>query len=289
MPLARAAAGHGPSSSELRKLVWPTLAWAGLVFAFAPSLRDSAELFWIQPWSRATLVFPVLAYAAARAEATSAPSRWGWVLVAVGIAVGLLAVGSGLVRAGRFGFVLAAIGLCRGAGWCSLWAALLLGFLLPLPHALLELASPGLEDGLAWAAAQLTEAFGVAVAHGRAELGSGAMTLPLAPHDGGLGLAVSFVGLAWFEWLCRPERNFARLAGSGLVALLAAGGVQLASLVMAAILLGRGGEDAAETARAMLDRVPWFLVWISGMALAWKTRRADQTGGRESTAVGVSS
>lgn len=270
-------------------LVWPILVWAGLVFAFAPSLRDTAELLWAQPWSRATLVFPVLAYVAARAEGPAAASRWGWVLVAVGIAIELLAIGSGLVRVGRFGFVLAAIGVCRGAGWCSLSVALLLGFLLPLPHAVLELASPGLEGGLARAAALLTGAFGVAVVHGRAGLGSGAMTLPLAPHDGGLGLAVSFMGLAWFAWMGGPERNRARLVGSVLAAALAAGGLQLASLVMAAIVLARGGEDAPETARAMLDRAPWILVWTSGIVLAWRTRRADQTGGRASIAVGVRS
>lgn len=289
MPLSRADTAHGPSSSGLHPLVWPILVWAGLVFAFAPSLRDTAELLRIQPWSRATLVFPVLAYVAARGEAPSTPSRWGWALVAVGITIEMMAIGSGLVRVGRFGFVLAAIGLCRGAGWCSLPVALLLGFLLPLPHAVLELASPWLEDGLARAAALLTGALGIAVVHGRAGLGSGAMTLPLAPHDGGLGLAVSFAGLAWFAWLCGPERNHARLPRSGLVALLAAGGVQLASLVVAAILLARCSEDAARTARAILDRVPWILVWTSGMVLAWKSRRAEQTGGRASIAVGVTS
>jgi len=272
--LSRVDDGPETSSPGLRPWRWRILFWAGLVFAFGPSLRDAGELFVAQPWSRATLVFPVLAYAAARAEAPSRPSRYGWALVAVGIAIQMVAIGGGLVRVGRVGFVLAAMGLCRGAGWCSPPVALLLAFLLPIPHAVQQLGSPWLEAGLARLAASCAGALGLAVVHGRPGLESGASTLPLAEHDGGVGLAVSFLGLAWFAWLRAPGRDRGRLVRLAFVALLAAGGFQLASLTVAAIVLARGGEEPVETARAILDRTPWILVWSSGMVLAWTGRRA---------------
>ncbi len=268
-------------------MAWALLLWAGLAFAFAPTLRGGLEHLTHEPWTRATLIFPVLAYLAARAEGPSMPSRVGWLLVAVGVAIQLVAIAGGFVPVGRLGFVLAAIGLCRGAGWCSLPAALLLVFLIPLPHAIHDLGSPWLEGGLAQAAAALAGGLGFDVVHGRDVLATGAATLHLADHDGGLGLLVLFAGLAWFDWQCDPQRSLRGLLRMGLVCLLAAGAVQLASLTLAAISLAQAGVEAAGRARSILDGVPWIMIWTSGIVLAWKHRRSDGSTGRDPIAVGV--
>jgi hypothetical protein len=268
-------------------MAWALLLWAGLAFAFAPTLRGGLEHLTHEPWTRATLIFPVLAFLAARAERPARPSQVGWLLVAAGGAIQLAAIGGGFVRAGRLGFVLAAIGLCRGSGWCSLPAASLLAFLIPLPHAIHELGSPWLEGGLAQAAAAMVGALGFDVVHGRDALATAGATLHLADHDGGLGLLVLFAGLAWFDWQCDPQRNGRDLFRLGLVCVLAAGAVQLASLALAAAALTQGGLEPAERARSILDRVPWLLVWSSGIVLAFKHRRIDGSAGRDPIAVGV--
>ena len=289
MPCTNPNPSSGPSSSSRSGLLWPVVLWTGLAFAFAPTLADSFHHLVLQPWTRATLIFPVLALVAARAERPCTASRSGWVLILLGISIQLLAIGGGLVRVGRIGFVLAAIGLCRGAGWCSLPAALLLGFLLPLPHAVLELGSPWLEGGLAQVAAFFAAGLGFEVVPGRDVLTSAGATLRLADHDGGLGLAVLFAGLAWFDWQRSPRRSLRRLLFLAGLCVLAAGAVQVASLTISALVLAIGGKDAAGTARAILDGVPWILTWISGIVLALRHRRGGVVGGRDPVAEGVPS
>lgn len=286
MSRASSDAAAEPSPSVPRGLLWSVLLWSGLAFAFAPTLGEAFRNLVQQPWTRATLVFPLLAYMAARAERPSEPSRSGWALIGVGIVIQQIAISGEVDRAGKIGFILAAIGLCRWAGWCSLETASLLAFLIPLPHVVVAFGSPWLEGGLATGAALLARSLGFAVDYGSGALVSEGATLRLADRDGGLGLVVLLAGLAWFDWLCRPERRSGRLALLALTGIVAAGAIQLASLTGSAMMLAVRGEDSAGVVRAWLDRIPWLLAWTSGVALAWIHRRAEGTGARNPISVG---
>lgn len=247
--------------------------WAGLLFAFSPSIAAGLESLRSQPWTRGTLIFALLAVVAVRSAPPARRSAAGWALVAAGIAIQLVAIGGGVARAGRLGFVLAAVGLCRGAGWAGWRTALLLGFLLPLPHAVVELASPGLEGAFAAAAAALARGVGLGVEAGRGVLVSGSETLRLADHDGGLAWGALLAGLAWFAELRAPSpspaRRLARVAG-WLAATIAG---PLGFLTIAALVLGAGVEGAAARGRAILDHLPWLLTWTFGIVLAGRLGR----------------
>lgn len=254
---------------------WGLIGACALLFAFAPSLQAGFAPLATQPWTRGALVFPLLVLLAARGEPLPARSRLeGGLLVVAGIGIQLIAIGGGVVRAGRVGFVLAAIGLCRGAGWCSLPVALLLGFLLPLPHVVVELGSPGLEGTFAAGAAALARGVGLDVRAGRGVLESGGSTLRLADHDGGLALLFLLAGLAWFVELRAPSRS--RFLERVLVCLVTAAGLQLTLLTAAALVLGGGGAEAPARARAILDHLPWLLVWTFGILLAWRYRPSSE-------------
>ena len=263
----------GPDSSLASAPIgwgWGLAWWSGLLFAFAPSLQAGFAPLAAQPWTRGTLIFPLLVLLAARAEPRPARSRLGGLLVVAGIGIQLLAIGGGVVRAGRLGFVVAAIGLCRGAGWCSWPVALLLGFLLPLPHAVVELGSPGLEGAFAAAAAALARGVGLDVVPGRGLLQSGDATLRLADHDGGLALLFLLAGLAWFVELRAPSASTSQRLRRFVLWLLAAVALQLALVSAAALVLGSQAPDAAAHGRAILDHLPWLLTWTFGIVLAWK-------------------
>jgi hypothetical protein len=148
--------------------------------------------------------------------------------------------------------------------------ALLLGFLLPLPHAVVELGSPGLEGAFAAAAAALARGVGLDVVPGRGLLQSGDATLRLADHDGGLALLFLLAGLAWFVELRAPSATPSQRLRRFVLWLLAAVALQLALVSAAALVLGSHVPDAASTGRAILDHLPWLLTWTFGIVLAWK-------------------
>jgi len=254
---------------------WGLALWIGLVFAFGPALQPGIENLSSQPWTRGTLVFVLLAWIAARGAHGATRSRAGWLLVLLGIAIELVAIGGDVARAGRLGFVIAAIGLCRATGGCTLPVALLLAFLVPLPRALMELGSPALENGFAGLAAGLARALGFEVAAGRGLLSAGASTLRLVEPDGGLGLLLLFAGLAWFVELRAPSPSARARIFRGLRAGLAALALQVVATTLAAVALGGGADDAAARGRAILDHLPWLATWAAGIGLAWRYRPGD--------------
>ncbi len=265
---------------------WGLALWIGLVFAFGPALRPGIENLSSQPWTRGTLVFALLAWVAARGAPPAMRSRTGWLLVMVGIVIELAAIAGGVARAGRIGFVAAAIGLCRATGGCTLPVALLLVFLVPLPHALMKLGSPALESGFAALGAGIARALGFDVAAGRGLLSADATTLRLAEPDGGLGLLLLFAGLVWFVELRAPSPSARSRVVRGLLAGIAALALQLVATTLAAVVLGGGAADAPERGRAILDHLPWLSTWTAGIGLAWRYRLVDATRSREPIAGG---
>ena len=259
---------------------WGLALWIGLVFAFGPVLRPGIENLSSQPWTRGPLVFLLLAWVAARGEPAATRSRTGWLFVLLGIAIELVAIGGDVARAGRLGFVIAAVGLCRATGGCTLPVAFLLAFLVPLPHALMELGSPALESGFAGLAAGLARALGFEVASGRGVLSAGGATLRLTEPDGGLGLLLIFAGLAWFVELRAPSPSARSRIARGLRAGLAALALQVVAATLAAVALGVRADDAAALGRAILDHLPWLATWAAGIGLAWRYRPGDGTRSR---------
>lgn len=269
-PAGVRASAEAPVGTGLRVALW-----IGLVFAFAPALRTGLAGFEAQPWTRGTLVFLLLAWIAGRSSPATPRARSGWLLVLLGIGIELAAIGGGVARVGRLGFVVAAIGLSRATGGSSLPAALLLGFLLPLPHAVMALFSPQLESALAAMAAGIASPFGFEVEAGRGLLTARGAILRLSDPDGGLGLLVLFVGLVGFAGLRASIREPLRWS---LLVLLGAGAaltVQLLALTLAAAALAGGSGDAALRARSILDHLPWIATWAAGIGLGWRYRPND--------------
>ncbi len=249
--------------------------WSGLAFAFAPALQTGLSGFAAQPWTRGTLVFPILAWIAARSGPPATRSRGGWLLVLLGIGIELIAIGGGIDRASRLGFVVAAIGICRATGACTLPVALLLGFLLPLPHALMELSSPGLESGFARAAAAIAGGLGFDVMSGRGQLTAGSAMLRLSDADGGLGSFVLCAGLFGFVLLRAPTHSPTRWVHRASIAAAVAIAFQLLIVTLAALVLADGAADAPERARSILDHLPWLGIWAAGIVLGWRYRCVD--------------
>ena len=112
---------------------WPAALWICLVVAFSPVLLDLLSHAVKNPWARSSLVFPFLAWLAARRNDESRTrghsihsSRMMWALVA-GRAwrSKLFAIAGGAIRFGRIGILVAIVGLCHsmGVGWARLeWA-----------------------------------------------------------------------------------------------------------------------------------------------------------------------
>lgn len=259
-------------------LASPTLLWLGLLFAFSPIVIDLLQHAVAQPWARAALVFPLLFFLAARAStAPVGASRWGLLAMGVGIVIGLLAIGGDVLRIGRVGLAVAAIGLVRARGMGSGPVAMLLLWSIPVPYQVAELGSPALESSWAAIGTRVAHALQIEVDRiGVMALAPGGGGVEFSAIDGGLMLGATAAGIGWFVAVAagRPVRSacvFAAVAGN--LALFA----QALLVVGAVVSVGSGASPGVVT--ATLSHFPWIVVWIAAAAAAVRTLRSARATG----------
>lgn len=241
------------------------LLWVALLFAFSPILLDLARHLIENPWARYTALFPLLFVRCALRESEKPAEHWdGVVWIAIALAVELLAVTAGNLRAGRVSVLIACFGLCRRFAFASTPTFVLLLFAIPIPTSALKLASPELPSALLDTAGTslLQLGFEVDLLRGRA-LHAG-QELAFERADSGVALAALLVGISWYGSLMarRPLPSaILRSAGAALLALP----IQLAAFALA--LLALSILDQA-LVRSALTHLPWILVSIVGVAMA---------------------
>jgi hypothetical protein len=246
--------------------------WLALGLAFLPVLIDLLRHVAVEPWARYALLFPVLfVRCALRAESRPAPARDGWVWLALGMGVDLLAVAGGSVRLGRPGLALAAVGLCRLFGFARLPVALLTLWAVPVPRIVLDVPSPHLESlvlGVAAGAANLLGA-GVVVKGWAAQVGG--LEFKLHDYDGGLILLALTSGLGWYAGLM-ARAGWTGCAWRALLGALAGLPLQILGVTLALGALAWGRPDVG---RALLDHGLWLAVALGGIAWAERGVRAS--------------
>ncbi len=242
------------------------IVWPGLLVAFSPVLLELADHLIASPWSRSALIFPWLSVVAIRADGARAHSkRLIWACIALGILIELVAVSGGILRLGRVGLVVAVVGVVWGAGWARPAVCLLLVWTLPLPSALMRLASPTLETTWGSAVAALLPGLALDPASSGPALVAGDEVLRLVAPDGGLALGYGLAGLGWFRAVAAGHRigRASRCAIGWGVSLIP---VQLGILAIGGLALVAGLE--ATRARWLVDQSGWILIGVLGLALA---------------------
>ena len=243
------------------------LVWPGLALAFSPVLLDLAEHLIAHPWARSALIFPWLVTRAIRAnEAGSQSRRLIWGCVVLGLLIELIAASGGMLRLGRVGLVVAAFGILCGGGWARPSVALLLVWSVPLPSALLRIASPQLETTWAGVAATLLPGVELDATTSGPMLIAADQALRLSALDGGLGLGFGLAGLGWFVAVMARHPSSGRALAytvGGAVAMVPA---QVILLAIAGLALAAGFE--ASRVRWALDQAGWILVCALGIAFA---------------------
>lgn len=251
--------------------------WLALLVGFSPVLADLLRVYAEHPWARVCLLFPALAWwAASRLEAARPePARWGLVLVFAGIVIELIAVGSQLVRFGRFGLLLALIGFCAWRGLCSRRTAFLLAWAVPLPATVINGLSPWPEQIYGTALRGLFSSSSMPLQQLGTDLFVQARELPLIPADGGVPVLVAVAGFVWFGAI-RSRVSQSTLGRFALV------GVSLCVLVQGLILLAgvlvfRDGA-AASTIRSGWDLASQLSpVLMGGGLVMWMHRVAQRS------------
>lgn len=258
-------------ATTTRERASSVLLWVVLLFAFSPVVADLFSHLAQNAWARGSIVFLPLAWFAAQQLPTPAgPVRWGFALLGLGLAIEVFAVGGDLLRLGRVGLGLAAVGLIGVRGWASLPAASLLLFAIPLPHALAEIASPTLEVTWGRLGVGLAQTFGLDLVRNGTVLStpSGAI-LELGAVDGGVVLGSVAAGLAWFV-AAAARRSMIACAGSSLLGFVA--GVVGQGLIVALMGFGLGlGVPAALAATSLEQLVPGLAVL--GASAVWVRAR----------------
>ena len=246
--------------------------WSALGIAFSASWADLVRHWTSEPWTRpAALLLALFIAAAARDRRRREPRRWGYLLVAAGLGLSLIAFGGSLGRLGRPGIPLGIIGMARALRRPSLATSLLALWVIPPPSTLSEALSPGLERGLAWLAAGAAGALGLPAMLGPRALEIAGATLEIRRMDGGVPLAIYLAGVGWWG---------AVHAGGGVRdALRAAARIAPLGFVAQALLLGLAFALLAardpNAARAVLDHGAWSVL---ALALVWvRPARLDST------------
>jgi hypothetical protein len=268
------AASARPDNAQPARLD-PWLLWAGLLFAFSPTLVDLARHMLDQPWARYAALFPFLFARAARARPAGVRRRSGLLWVAFGMALELFGILGGIPKIGRVGLVLAAVGLCRHLGWGEWREWVLLALSVPIPSLALFATSPGAEYALASAASACLNGLGVAgLEVSRSAVHYGGQELALTHFDSGMALVPLLGGISWYGSLRRrlPTRAaLVRAIGTGLLGLPG----QLVAVVLALLSLPLG---AASAGRWALSELPWVIA--AGVSLAvieWGLHRGETT------------
>jgi hypothetical protein len=250
--------------------------WLALATCFSPVLVDLAWHLAAEPWALYVLVFPPLLARCALREQPGAPSvRTGAALLAIGLVIELVAVGGGVVRLGRLGLPLAAIGLGRAFGLLSPRAALFSLWWVPVPQAVISLPSPALETAWLQVAAWPLNLLGADVAVENALARTGAGELALSAPAGGLPLAALLSGLGWY-FSARLGAKLSRCARRAATWAVLAFPIQVAAVALAVTGLVLGvPTDSLQ----LFLRLLWIPAALTGLFLVEKHLRV---GGNES-------
>lgn len=238
---------------------------AALAAALSPTLVELTRHWVAEPVPRYALLFPLLLVRAAMREAPARPARTGYLLLAAGLALELVAMGGGMPKLARPGVPLAVVGLCRALGLASWSTSLLALWILPVPLAVCSLVSP--LERLWFGAAAAVVGGGLALEPAREatlHVVGAAGTLAVRPWDGGVPLAVLAAGLGWYAaLLARAEggrpRFLRRAGGAALVGLALQGPVAL--LAVALLAAGHAGAAQAVQHHAIWALAAGGLVW----------------------------
>jgi len=195
--------------------------WGALGVAFSPILFAGSQS--ADPGSKYSyllLIAGVLATALwrERHNARLAPAKHGVLVIGLGIALELTGILGETQFLTLLAIPVACLGLALLRGWPSLGAACLAFFLVPIPDAILGLASPSLEMGLARFGAAILGVFGGGLGNDPAlslhavglSLIAGDAKLDLRPGNGGFLLAHLLAALGFV----RSISNGAGIAAS---------------------------------------------------------------------------
>ncbi|MAG34128.1 MAG: hypothetical protein CL908_24880 [Deltaproteobacteria bacterium] len=254
------------------------LIWLGLLAAFSPVVLDLVDHVVTHPWARIGIVFPWLAWIAVhrdRAGTAGRSNRLIWICLLLAIGIELLAVSGDVLRLGRFGLVIAAVGLVRGAGWAGPASALVLVWLVPLPNAFVGMLSPALET--TWGSLSVVLAPGVGLeSESRVPaIVAEQARLVLQPEDGGLAMGFGLAGLGWFQ-AAAAGGNLFDAAGRALRWGVMMVPAQLTIVALASIALAFGSSEGL--ARSILDEAGWLMILVLALVLSARTLRTDASG-----------
>lgn len=249
---------------------------AGVLIGFSPTLLDWGRHLLHTPWARYAAVFPFLFVAAAcrEGDVRSDARATRWIVLALGLALGVEVVGAflGTIRWARPAVALAVAFVCCHSAMASWRSAVLLLFAVPVPTAYMEIATPAWAALLALPGAHLWSALGLDLQLVDATLRSRSHTLVLAWTDGGLNLAPLLAGIGWYHGVRARSRLSRALAASAGLALLAPAlqGLALAGAALATALGAAGG------ARTALSHLPWIATAMVGVGVSeWLVRDAE--------------
>ena len=249
--------------------LWLVTISFGLMAAFWPVISDLVRHVMTHPWARGAMVFPLLLWIAVRAEGKGVgpARRWIlWLILPAALAIELVAVAGDVVRLGRVAMILAVAATLFGTGRVGLGTLGLTLWLIPLPSAVAELLSPGLESTWARLAASFaSSASFVSGPDGPVIFTESGVRVVLVPSDGGMASAYAFVGFAWFEGVMRGRSApalFLRSAGAALLS------IPLHVTIVVLATLALVFAPMSEASQMLLDHGPWMVLVALGLVLA---------------------
>jgi hypothetical protein len=245
--------------------------WLALPVALSPSLVELVGHWMREPWSRASAIFVPLGLLAAAADASPVrPRRWGWLLVALGLALALFGSVGGAEALGRLAIPLAVIGMACAVGRPAPPVAAISLFVVPPPFAIASLASPAAERAVAGLAVVVGGALGASWSLGDATIRAAGGDLRLGAEDLGVPLAHLLAGLGYCAGVAGggdPLRSALRALRWALWALPG----QILALGVAFVLLGSVG---ARTARGFLEAFPVVVAAVGALGSVRLARSA---------------
>jgi len=212
------------------------------------------------PWSRYSLLFPLLVLRCAiRTDPTAHTHRGGYLLIAISLGITFIGAIGGVefIRFARLAIPCGILGLAWIFGRPSWKIALLSLWIIPIPHAVLEVASPILEVYLLRTAAFIPSIFDPAITVQGTIFHAPSGSLEVANTESGILLLALFSGLGWYSGISRrldAKGCIRRSFYSGLMAMP----VQWLALVFATLFI-----YFQHATLAKLCLVPWLFVWTS--------------------------
>jgi len=246
-------------SSSQRSSVVDVLTWLALLVALSPQFFDLAKHLTTNSWAQCSLAFPPLLLRCALMESDRhTPTRWGYLLIVIALALSLLgALGAAeLIRFTRYSIPLAILGLALAQGRPSWKVAGLAFWAIPLPSFLMNISSPSLETAGLDLTCIIFGLFSAQCNVSDTTLTSSGEQLVLYPHDGGLLIVALLSGLALYVHIVQRS-DLRSLSHSLIRALCFAFPLQWAAILLAAIL---ARLNHAETARLFLSSGLWISI-----------------------------